>query len=145
MRGGAWTGLGVAVALGCGVCSASRSEATEPATPSTPDGSAPAEVCLPMATCGCFTNAVCVTARVCADGVTVDITSGPRAGEQGMLLHDCPPADGGTTECVDYLECAMLCRRLGPLDDRLGKYLCSTDDTIPDFRCGFREGVCSKL
>jgi hypothetical protein len=114
----------------------------QPATTPEPAGETS---CLPLAVCGCFNERRCVTARVQADGVTVDILDGEHAGETGHLLQDCPSEDAAPADCVAYVNPAMLCRRLLPSADTATKYFCSMDDIHIDYRCGFVDGACSAL
>ena len=120
----------------------------EPTPPSDPVASSGTEAepdCLPLAVCGCFNEERCVTARVQADGVTVNILDGEHAGETGHLLQDCPTEDAAPADCVSYVDPAMICRRLRPSDDNAAKYLCSMDDIHIDYACGFVDGVCGVL
>jgi len=127
---------------------AARATPAAPAAPVSPSASpAPAGElrCLPFATCGCFHTPECVAGRVQADGYTFDIVDGPRAGETGHVVQSCAGEGEARTDCIDYVDPAMICRRLQPALDRLAKYLCSMDDIRPDYTCGFRDGVCAVL
>jgi hypothetical protein len=118
---------------------------TDPASPSAspvPEGELR---CLPFATCGCFSTPECVAGRMQEDGYDFDIVDGPRAGETGHLVQSCAGEGEARTDCVDYVDPAMVCRRLQPSLDRAAKYLCSMDDIRPDYACGFQDGVCSVL
>ena len=125
---------------------------TEPvATPTPEPDAAPVPdtagepVCLPLAVCGCFNESRCVTARVQADGISVDVLDGEHAGETGHLLQDCPTEDAAPADCIAYVDPAMICRRLQPAGDNAAKYLCSMDDIHIGYRCGFVDGVCGVL
>jgi len=86
-----------------------------------------------------------VTGRVQSDGVTVDILDGEHVGATGHLLQDCWGGGPEPADCVDYVDPAMICRRLLPAADRAAKYLCATENLILAYRCGFVDGVCSIL
>jgi hypothetical protein len=118
---------------------------TDPAT--TPASPAPENElrCLPFATCGCFSTPECVAGRVQANGTTFDIVDGPRAGETGHVVQSCAGEGEVRTDCVDYVDPAMVCRRLQPSRDRAAKYLCSMDDIRPEYTCGFKGAVCQVL
>jgi hypothetical protein len=155
-----WLGLGGALALALGIACAARGAppapaATEPPAPapaapvdggaaSADDAAAPLR-CLPFATCGCFQEPECVAVRVHDDGFEVDIVDGPHAGETGHLVQDCPDGSAEGADCVDYIDPAMICRRIGPVDVLPAKYLCSMDHIHAGYRCGFRNGVCAVL
>mgnify|MGYP001578061591 CR=1 FL=1 len=164
-RIGMRTGIALVAAVAAGLCCSAAApasqdpvsnrpaaDATGPAAPTTPvpdPAAAPASpgepVCLPLAVCGCFNERRCVTARVQADGISVDILDGEHAGETGHLLQDCPTEGAAPADCVSYVDPAMICRRLRPADDNAAKYLCSMDDIHLDYRCGFVDGACGVL
>ncbi len=119
---------------------------TEPPTVPEPGPAPGAELrCLPFATCGCFHEPECVAGRVRDDGYTFDIVGGPRDGETAHLSQDCPDGAAAPAGCRDYVDPAMICRRLQPADVRAAKYLCAVSDAHPDWECGFRNGACSVL
>lgn len=117
-------------------------------TPTAPEPAPAAQAplrCLPFATCGCFHQPECVAGRVRDDGYTFDIVGGPRDGETAHLSQDCPDGAAAPAGCRDYVDPAMICRRLRPADVRAAKYLCAVSDAHPDWECGFRSGACSVL
>ena len=119
---------------------------TEPPTAPDPTPAAQAPLrCLPFATCGCFHQPECVAGRVRDDGYTFDIVGGARDGETAHLSQDCPDGSAAPADCRDYVDPAMICRRLQPADVRAAKYLCATVDAHPDWECGFRNGACTVL
>ncbi|MBN1773731.1 MAG: hypothetical protein JXB32_20885 [Deltaproteobacteria bacterium] len=120
-----------------------RDAGAEPVVPPEHPAADPGLLCLPLATCGCFQEEECVAVRLRADGITVDIVEGPRAGQTGHLLQHCLGDAAAPTDCVDYVDPAIVCRRPSSSTVASAKYVCATDDLRPDFECGFDDGACT--
>lgn len=105
----------------------------------------PGLLCLPVATCGCFHERECAAVRLRADGLTVDIVTGPRAGQTGNLLQHCLGDAAAPTDCVDYVDPAIVCRRPSATPWTSAKQACAAEDLRPDFSCGFEDGSCAVL
>ncbi|NMC71482.1 MAG: hypothetical protein GYA57_15640 [Myxococcales bacterium] len=151
------------------LCCVPRGPATEPGPVPEPDAARPAEpvvaagpdaepgtaaspadvppdtglLCLPLGNCGCFTEPECVAVRLRADGITVDIVAGPRAGQTGNLLQHCLGDPVAPTDCIDYVDPAIVCRRPSASPPALAKYVCASDGLRPHYTCGFVDGTCS--